>query len=202
MNKEKQMEQAEDFIISKINGGWARFQQVEDLPEGATPIKKADIEAMTLEQMGQTYSEIAGVGPKKFSTQEIACASLLYQIHKLLVRNGKTASLSTAKETRKSPQTPGTQAPRASRASGTLEILEPADLAAALSGLAPQAKELMAMLTEVATASRSMSFPASAMAELLAKPEAPARLKTKQPPARIWSYYKATLEDRGLLRCS
>ena len=69
-------------------------------------------------------------------------------------------------------------------------------------GLAPQARELVLIMTDLAKEKGATSFSGTDLNEKLKIPEVGARLRTKQDPLRILQYYKGKLISVGLVRVS
>lgn len=203
--------QIKDFIAAKIDGQFKRFKDAESVPDGATDlITPAILNEMTKEQVSQLYGHVAGTNPKNFKSKTVAIDSIAYQAGKLPIYDP------TPKPTAATPAPEGKKAPAATLSTGTAEgkekyerrapnkyeLLSPENVAKILTGLAPQARELVTIMTELATDTDSPTFTEADLLAKLALPDVAARLRTRQDPSRILQYYKAKLVSTGLVRVS
>jgi hypothetical protein len=200
-----------DFIVAKVSGRFLRFQTVEEVPEGAENLLTRTVaEELTNEKLGEIYGIVAGVSTKKFRDKKIALESLTYQIAKLEVfdPNAPVQTIKTpapgeqAKAVQPTAPRPApTVTPKSDRKlSEMFELLSPPETGKLLGDLAPQARELIIIMTELATEKKSTKFSAVELATKLATPETKERLKTRQDPQRIMQYYKGKLIGSGLIK--
>lgn len=203
-----------DFVIGKIDGTYRRF-----MDSSATPLEATDIvtlesmgsntaQGMTKEMVGDLYGKLFANGiTKNYKTREIAIDSFAYQVAKMpfydpnapksvskgTVTNspGKTAAASA---------TPSEPAVKKAKSPDRFELLTPDNVAEVVKELAPQARELALIMTEIAEEKQSRSFSSTDLEAKLSIPDVAARLKTRQSPMRILQYYKAKLNAVGLIK--
>ncbi len=200
MNKSEDQTSSVDFILGKVGSRLLRFQKIEEVPTDVSPITLETVREMSKEEIGELYGRVAGVQPKNFKDKKIAIESLVYQVAKMATTDPRLAAV----DTNTGAQGNGKQVEEnlARKSSEVFELLAPVDADAALSGLAPQARELMLIMTELAQEKGSTKFSAGDLSTKLTSPVVIERLKTKQDPLRILQYYKGKLIGVGLIRTS
>jgi hypothetical protein len=196
--------QITDFVVAKLGGKFLRFQTVEEVPADAeAAITLASASAMTKEQLGEIYSFVAGVSPKNFKSAKIALDSLTYQVGKMPIFDPsapKAEPVVAGKGEAKASK--GTGEKFARKSDEMFELLSPPETAKVLQGLAPQARELVLIMTELAAEKKDTKFSGADLNAKLKIPEVSARLRTKQDPLRILQYYKGRLIGAGLIKTS
>jgi hypothetical protein len=198
-----------EFVVAKVGGKFLRFATREAVPsEGIEegPYNLDVVNDMTVETVGELYSKIAGVSPKKFKNKKVAVESLSYQVAKMPIfdPNAVKSPLAEAVKAGARANKPAADGDKkyARKTPDTFELLQPAELDKVMRGLTPQARELVLIMTDLAKEKGAVSFAGNDLNEYLKKPEVAARLRTKQDPLRILQYYKGALISKGLVRVS
>lgn len=195
-----------EFIVAKVGGRFLRFASRESLPsEGVEegPYDLNIINGMSKEAIGDLYSDVASVSPKKFKDRKVAIDSFAYQVAKLPLFDPNPAKPAPAAKAEKLAATSGESEKKyARKTSDTFELVKPDELDKVMRELAPQARELVLIMTDLAREKNSTSFSSAELSEKLKIPEVAAKLRTKQDPLRILQYYKGKLVSVGLLRVS
>ena len=200
--------QVEDFILASVGGKFLRFNTIEAVPEGSDVITLARLTDMPIEKIGELYGAVAGVNSKNFKNRVVAVDSFTYQVKKLPIHDpdAPVAAVQPTAAAGKVGKVGGaraTPAERASKKAGeTFELLSPPDVDKAMGGLAPQAKELIAVMVELSKEGGSVKLPRRILEDRLRTPDVVSRMRTRQDPTRIMQYYQKKLVDRGLLRVS
>ena len=205
---EAQTEKVYDFIIGKINGAFVKFPNLEAVPEGTEAIVGESVKAMSKDAIDSLYSDVARISmPKKFKSKIVALESLEYQVNKL-PEYGAAAKVQGTETGRISAGSPGAQrgvpavkvAKVPKKDSSTYELLSPPNVDEVLKSLAPQARELVAIFADLAKEKASTTFTGADVEEFFKRPEVAARLRTRQEPVRILTYYKGILISKGMIR--
>ena len=191
-----------DFVIAKVGEKYVRFADLASVPEGAAATTPATAAEMTKEALGELYSELAGVPSKKFKDKRVAVESVAYQVAKMRVFDPSAPAKAPAPKGERPARVAGEKAPRVAKTPSTLELTQPEKVDEVLHGLAPQARELVAIMADLAKEKSATSFSGSDLDEFIKRPEVAARLRTKQDPARILQYYRGKLISAGLVRVS
>lgn len=203
---EAQTEKVYDFIIGKINGLFVKFPNLEAVPEGTEAIVGENVKAMSKDAIDSLYSDVARISmPKKFKSKIVALESLEYQVNKLPEYG---AAASTAVRSTDSPMAAavlsGAKANKVPKVpkkdSSTYELLSPPNVDEVLKSLAPQARELVAIFADLAKEKASTTFTGADVEAFFKRPEVAARLRTRQEPVRILTYYKGILISKGMIR--
>lgn len=194
--------QIEGLIFAKVGGRFLRFSTAESVPETVDegPYTIEILRELTPAKIGELYGNVAKVPTKNFKDPKVAIDSLVYQVAKIpLFDPNKPVEVQAA-----TPIMTGqsTEKRVVSKKSEFYELSSPADLDKVLGGLAPQARELVLIMTELANDKGSTKFSSSELEERINLPEVAARLKTKQEPLRILKYYKGKLIGSGLIKTS
>ena len=191
------------FVIAKVGEKYVRFADLASVPEGAEPITQDTAAEMTKDAIGEVYSTIAGVPSKKFKDKKIGLESLAYQVAKMRIFDPSApAPAAKAEKPAKVAKVAGEKVPRAAKTPSTLELAQPENLEEALRGLAPQARELITIMADLAKSKGAPSFSSAELDEYIKRPEVAARLRTKQDPLRILQYYRGKLISAGFVRVS
>lgn len=194
---------ATPFTIAKVDGRYKRLQDVEATPEGALAVTSESVVGMTMVEISEIYSEVAGVSPKRFKDKRVAIESLAYQVAKMPIFDPSAPKPAPIEKGAKAAKTAVVGEKKLARkASETLELLQPEKLDEVLRALAPQARELVAIMADLAKEKNAATFSGTDLDSFLKIPEVGARLRTKQDPARILAYYKGKLIAAGLVRVS
>jgi len=173
------------------------------VPEGAEPLTPEIVAEMTKDAIGELYSAIAGVPSKKFKDKKIGLESLAYQVAKMRIFDPSAPAVAAkVDKPAKVAKVAGEKAARAAKVPSTLELQQPEKLDEVLRDLAPQARELVAIMADLAKEKGATSFSSADIAEYIKRPEVAARLRTKQDPQRILQYYKNELISAGFVRVS
>jgi hypothetical protein len=195
--------QLQDFVLSYADGKVSRYQTIEEVPEGAAPVTLEVAQAMTLEDLGKLYGAVSGSGFKKFKTKAVAVESLAYQVQKLPISGLMPEVATPAADSATSVS--ATKAPKvkkvgktASRAK-TLILTVPTDSEEKLKKLAPQAREVVAILAELAAEVGGTTLTGEAVSKKMNEVGMQARLKTTQEPPRILGYYVPRLKEAGFI---
>lgn len=199
----EEVTQVPGFNVVKLGDRFVRMPVAAGVPEGAEVIDLTQIEGMELDKMGELYGELAKTSVKKFKTKKVAIESINYQVGKLPIvdpASGKVTVNSPANDTKTNTAAPGEKKERAKKALANVELLTPPDAGEKLKKLAPQARELVMLMTEMATAKGSTSLTGDELSAALNTPEFVARLRTRQEPARIFSYYRPVLNKEGFIK--
>lgn len=195
-----------DYVIAKVGEKYVRFADLASVPEGAEPLTPEIVAEMTKDAIGELYSAIAGVPSKKFKDKKIGLESLAYQVAKMRIFDPSApavaAKVDKPAKVAKVAKVAGEKAARAAKVPSTLELQQPEKLDEALRDLAPQARELVAIMADLAKEKGATSFSSADIAEYIKRPEVAARLRTKQDPQRILQYYKNELISAGFVRVS
>ena len=204
--KEEKPATSMEFVVAKVGGKFLRFATREAVPsEGVDegPYTPDIVREMTKEAIGELYSAVAGVSPKKFKDKRVAIESLAYQVAKMTVFDPSVPKPEPppVKGGKATPSVNG-EKKYARKTPDTFELLQPAELDKVMRGLAPQARELVLIMTDLAKEKGATSFSGTDLNEKLKIPEVGARLRTKQDPLRILQYYKGKLISVGLIRVS
>lgn len=210
--KQPGLERKLEFIVGKVKGKFYRFSTITNVPTDTVATTSETVTQMTTADVGILYGEIAKVPTKKFKDKKVATESLVYQIAKLpffdpdaapSFLGAALAKSKSAQPTAASAATTGASTSKSGatpKTAGALELCQVPDLAAALTGLAPQAKELILIMAEIVKEKGSTKFSDDDVAAKLAIPEIAAKLHTKQEPIRIFKYYKGRLADAGFIK--
>lgn len=187
--------------VALVDGSYVRLLEGVEPPEGSEVYKFDDLDSLELTKLGEIYGALAGVSPKKFKSPKIAVESIAFQLKKRTPTN---------------PWAPRPQTP-ASADGGTVKtkvkvekkdkeptksvitLLAPDDLAEQLKKLAPQAREVVGILSELAASSGTPTFNSEMVSKALNLPESVARLRTRQSPDRIFAYYRSALIASGII---
>ena len=192
-----------DYVIAKVGEKYVRFADLASVPEGAEPLTPEIVAEMTKDAIGELYSAIAGVPSKKFKDKKIGLESLAYQVAKMRIFDPSAPAVAAkVDKPAKVAKVAGEKAARAAKVPSTLELQQPEKLDEVLRDLAPQARELVAILADLAKEKGATSFSSADIAEYIKRPEVAARLRTKQDPQRILQYYKNELISAGFVRVS
>lgn len=195
--------QISDFVVAKLDGRFRRFQDTGVVPEKATDrVTLESLDKMTMDAIAEMYGDVTGQIPKNFKTKAIAVESLVYQLNKLPMFDPSAAVAPTTVVKSKGSTASTTPAAPKEKTKNTFELLAPANSKEVLQGLAPQARELVLIMTDVAQETGSATFGEDVLQKKLAIPEVGARLNTRQDPNRILQYYKGKLIGAGLIRVS
>ena len=200
--KEESPAAATAFVVAKINDKWVRFKDKDSVPCGVDLVTEVIAAEMTVDDIGDLYSKIAGVSPKKFKNKKVAIESLAYQVAKIAVFDPNAPKPEPAAKGTKPAKAADGEKKYARKTPDTFELLQPAELDKVMRGLAPQARELVLIMTDLAKEKGATSFSGTDLNEKLKIPEVGARLRTKQDPLRILQYYKGKLISVGLIRVS
>ena len=200
--KEESPAAATAFVVAKINDKWVRFKDKDSVPCGVDLVTEVIAAEMTVDDIGDLYSKIAGVSPKKFKNKKVAIESLAYQVAKMAVFDPNAPKPEPAAKGAKPVKAADGEKKYARKTPDTFELLQPAELDKVMRGLAPQARELVLIMTDLAKEKGAVTFAGNDLNEFLKKPEVAARLRTKQDPLRILQYYKGALISKGLVRVS
>ena len=187
-----------DMKLVKLAGGQLlRIRASTPPPEGAEIITIDD--SKSDEEIAALYREVVGTAPKKFKTRELALASVVYQIAKLAlfdpnspIAKSVARKSSSGKTKDKPPAEP--KAPKVEN----LRLAQPEAAADLLGKMPPQARELVAIVTDL-TAKVGGPFTYAALVDFVKQDDVAPRLKTRQPPERILAYYKSRLMADGFL---
>ena len=192
-----------DYVIAKVGEKYVRFADLASVPEGAEPLTPEIVAEMTKDAIGELYSAIAGVPSKKFKDKKIGLESLAYQVAKMRIFDPSAPAVAAkVDKPAKVAKVAGEKAARAAKVPSTLELQQPEKLDEVLRDLAPQARELVAIMADLAKEKGATSFSSADIAEYIKRPEVAARLRTKQDPQRILQYYKNELISAGFVRVS
>lgn len=197
-NTQEGRDEVQDFVLANVDGKFLRFKSIDAVPEGHETLTLDTLEKMTKDDIGRLYGTIAGVNPKNFKDKKVAIESFVYQVTKMNIFDPSSPKATHAAATSSST----TQDSRVKKTAENFELLAPPDVDKALKSLAPQARELVLIMTELAKEKGSTKFAGTDLADKLKQPEVAARLKTKQDPARILQYYKGKLIGHGIIRTS
>ena len=200
--KEENPAAATAFVVAKINDRWVRFKDKDSVPCGVDLVTEVIAAEMTVDDIGDLYSKIAGVSPKKFKNKKVAIESLAYQVVKMPVFDPNAPKPEPAAKGAKPAKAADGEKKYARKTPDTFELLQPAELDKVMRGLAPQARELVLIMTDLAKEKGATSFSGTDLNEKLKIPEVGARLRTKQDPLRILQYYKGKLISVVLVRVS
>ena len=192
--------QITDFILAKVGGKLLRFAAVESVPEGAETITLESVQELPKDKIGELYGTVAGVSPKHFKDKRMAIESLIYQVAKMPIYDPNAPKPEARPGESKKAAASGEKFVR--KSNETFELLTPPDTEKVLRDLAPQARELILIMTELAKEKGSTTFSGAELNSKLKIPEVGARLRTKQDPLRILQYYKGKLIGAGLVRTS
>ena len=198
--KEESPAAATAFVVAKINDKWVRFKDKDSVPCGVDLVTEVIAAEMTVDDIGDLYSKIAGVSPKKFKNKKVAIESLAYQVAKMAVFDPNAPKPEPAAKGTKPAKAADGEKKYARKTPDTFELLQPAELDKVMRGLAPQARELVLIMTDLAKEKGATSFSGTDLNEKLKIPEVGARLRTKQDPLRILQYYRGKLIGVGLVR--
>lgn len=200
--KEESPAAATAFVAAKINDKWVRFKDKDSVPCGVDLVTEVIAAEMTVDDIGDLYSKIAGVSPKKFKNKKVAIESLAYQVAKMAIFDPNAPKPEPVAKGAKPVKAADGEKKYARKTPDTFELLQPAELDKVTRGLAPQARELVLIMTDLAKEKGAVTFAGNDLGEFLKKPEVAARLRTKQDPLRILQYYKGALISKGLVRVS
>ena len=190
------------FVVAKVDGKYVRLPNKESAPPDVEVITEETVAEMTKDAIGELYSAIAGVSPKKFKDKRVAIESLAYQVVKMAIFDPNAPKPEPAAKGAKPAKAADGEKKYARKTPDTFELLQPAELDKVMRGLAPQARELVLIMTDLAKEKGATSFSGTDLNEKLKIPEVGARLRTKQDPLRILQYYKGKLISVGLVRVS
>lgn len=191
--------QIDDFIIAKVEDRFLRFGTLDTVPEGAEALTKAKVEELPKDKIGELYGSIAGVSAKNFKDKRVAVESLLYQVAKMPIFDPSAPKVE-AKPTEKGTASSAPRVPR--KSNETFQLLNPPEMDKIVKGLAPQARELVLIMTDLASEKKSATFSGADLEAKLQTEDAKNRLRTKQDTMRILQYYKGKLISSGLIRTS
>lgn len=183
-----------------VNGHYVRLLEGIEIPEGEAVIQFDDLESLELTKLGEIYGDLAGVSAKKFRQHKIAVESIAFQLKKKTPTNpwapvvaAKVAEVTGEKGEKKEKQ-------KKESAPTTITLLAPDDLADQLKKLAPQAREIIGILIDLATTTESSTFNGETLSKAINTPESVSRLRTRQSPDRIFAYYRGALISSGIIR--
>jgi hypothetical protein len=185
------------IVLGKMDGKVRRFSSERAVPEGVEPTTDATLEAASKEQVAELYALVAGVLPKGFRDKETALSSLRYQVSKMPFadRPGQSVGLPASGAAK-----PAKAAKGARKGAETYELLTPSNFAELAADLPPQARELVGIMVDLAKERGATKFTGVDLQARLNEPASVARLKTKQEPIRILTYYEGRMIGAGLLR--
>ena len=191
---------AATFAVAKVDGKYVRFQDTEAAPKDTLVLTNDVVSGMTMTEISELYSAVAGVPSKKFKDKRVAIESLAYQVAKMAIFDPNAPKPAPAAKVTKSVKVAGGEEKSARKTPDTFELLQPAELDKVMRELAPQARELVLIMTDLAKEKGATSFSGTDLNEKLKIPEVGARLRTKQDPLRILQYYRGKLIGVGLVR--
>ena len=202
MGNEAQQVAAKEFILANVGGKFLKFKLASDLPKevpSGDVITHETVSELTKDQISEIYGKVAGVGKKNFKDKKVAIESLVYQVAKMPTFDPNASPLAEAVKAGTKANKPAGKAPKSP---DTFELLQPQNTDEVLRGLAPQARELVLIMVDLAKEVGSTKFGGEKLEEKLKVPEVAARLRTRQDPMRILQYYKGKLIGSGLIRVS
>lgn len=192
---------AQDFVLARVGERFLRFGSVDLVPTGSQPITLATLEGMPKDLVEDIYSKVAGIMPKTFKDKGLAVSSLAYQVGKMQLHDPAAPAAPQLEEPRANVRP--TKAERATRKGAEVfELLTISDFGKVTNTLAPQARELVAIMVELAREKGSTTFTGAELQAKLQEPASLARLKTKQDPLRVLAYYTGRMIGAGLIRTS
>ena len=196
---------APEFTLVKISDRYRKFADISDVPAGtdaANVIVAESLGEMTKDQLGELYGAVAGVAAKKFKDKKVAIESILYQVAKMPIFDpdapAQTPQSAAVAAGAKANKAAG--APRESKPKGIagLELKTPED-ATALGKMAPQARELVSILADLAKEKGTTALSGADVEARIKSQSTIDRLRTKQPPERILAYYRKALVEAGFI---
>lgn len=193
-----------NYVIGLVGGRFLRFSEESVVPEGTNPITTESLGKMSDEELGQLYGQVAGTNTKLFRSRTVAIESIEYQIKKLPLFD-PSAPVRQAVLVNKGQNSPQPREPRekyARKSGEVFELLSPPDIDSVMRSLAPQARELILIMTEIVEEKGTNKFLGSDLNAKLNGAGIADRLKTRQDPGRILQYYKGKLIGAGLIRTS
>jgi hypothetical protein len=203
---------AASVYLARVAGKFVKLSSVELLdkvPEGKlemSPLDLGKLDELTKEDLGLLYGGIASVPAKNFKDKKIAIESILYQVNKMPFTEDPSIIVAPKRVDNSAPGAPAekktekTSKEKLARKAGeSFQLLSPENSEELLKSLAPQARELVLILTELGAQHGSTKFSGPQITEKLSSPGIAERLKTKQDPLRIFQYYKSRLTSVGLL---
>ena len=197
-----------DVAFGIVAGRPVRFFEPKEEQEGHDgPVYLlSKLSDMPLEDLGKLYGMIAGTTPKHFKSMDVAVESVAYQVHKLYVYDPNAPKVVPQQQVRGSSRkalfVDSGETKTVRRAPSTYELLTPPDVDKVLRSLAPQAREIVAIMAELVAETKSNTFSETALEERLKRADVVERLRTRQEPTRILQYYKGKLITVGMVKLS
>lgn len=191
-----------DTLFGKVAGKFLKFADTFEADDSVVfeegPYSDSVLESMTKEQLGELYAKLAGVPSKYFKVKAVALESIDYQVKKLPLYDPNPAPKAAAPAEGKSSAAPKARSLKIE----VYEVLQPEGSEEILKKLAPQAREVVSIMLDLAAARGTTKLEGADLANFMSEPETAKRLNTRQDPARILKYYKSKLVELGLLAVS
>lgn len=196
---------APEFFLAKVGETYRKFAFANDVPDtvdAAAVVASSALADKTKDELGELYGAVAGVAAKKFKDKKVAIESILYQVAKMPIfdpdapaQTPQSAAVAAGAKANKAAGTPRESKPKGIAG---LELKTPEDTAA-LGKMAPQARELVAILVELAKEKGTMTLSGADVEARIKSQNTIDRLRTKQPPERILAYYRKQLVEAGFI---
>jgi hypothetical protein len=185
-------ENISDFVIAKLdNNSLVRFNTITEVPAGTSVITAEDLEDISIQEITEIYSSIAGTPPKKFRTRAIAVESLVQKIGEMPFHQLEPESVvedieAKRKYTRKNPN--------------VFEILpQTPETPRKIEDIAPQGKAAMDLLYAAVKHFKTNRIEEKDLMEFFREEKNAMTLHTRQDPWRIFQYYRAQLTRAGIV---
>lgn len=188
--------------VAFVEGRFVRLLEGIEIPEGSEVYAFDDLESLTLTKLGEIYGDLAGVTAKKFRSPKIAVESIAFQLKKKTPTNPWAPKVATKAAEPAGEKGEKKDKPKKEPTSATITLLAPEDLADQLKKLAPQAREIIGILSELALLGNTSTFTSETVSKAINEPKSVERLRTRQSPDRILAYYRSVLISSGIIKVS
>lgn len=188
--------------VALVDGQYFRLAEGVEPPEGAEVFLYDDLESLELTKLGEIYGSLAGVAPKKYRSAKIAVESIAFQLKKKTPTNPWAPKVITKSTEPLAGGEKGEKKEKAKKepTATTVTLLAPEDLADQLKKLAPQARDIVGIITDLVSKINTDTITGDVLSQALNEPSAVARLRTRQSPDRIFAYYRSALIASGIIR--
>lgn len=189
--------------MALVDGRYVRLSVGIEPPEGSEIFLFDDLEGLKLTKLGEIYGDLAGVTAKKFRSPKIAVESIAFQLKKKTPTNPwapKTYIKATDAAPNRTDKGEKKEKAKKEPTASTITLLAPEDLSDQLKKLAPQARDLVGILVELAAASGTTTFTGDVVSKALNEQKSVERLRTRQSPDRIFAYYRSSLIGSGIIK--
>lgn len=182
-------------VVGVVDDRFVRYPRLEVVPAGTKVFTSLDeiSDEMSIEDISNAYSIVAGVNPKTFPTKEVAASSLWSQFEKLPIMDPDKIVYAAASEEAPKKRAYVVQSKK------TYELLPGKNDGGKFVGsLAPQAKQVLLIIVEAAQRRGSGEFTEDELRKEIE--DRKELLNTTQDSWRIFQYYRSKLRAGDLIK--